>query len=395
MRISTAYMFDQNLTAMLNQQAALGQTQLQVSTGKKLLTPSDDPVAAIAALNLQREYNLTEQYLANSVKAKNKLEVEEGALMSVTDTLQRIHELAVQGLNDTNTKADRAAIAQEITQLNGQLLALSNTRDAGGDYLFSGFSTDTQPYTSIGASYAGDSGQRNLQVGAGVLVETNDPGNQIFEADHLQTNLDSSGAADSTLTITRRGINSAIPAGTTLNVDFNSGTNSLTVTLGALTQTITPYAAGEEVSLTELDSNFPDLTLKLEGGLTANDNHQLTTVTTNQTLFKTINDFAQALTSDTVSANDSPNDGDFLTNISTVMATVIDTQAKVGARINIIDQQRDVNDGLSLNMQKTLSEIQDLDYAEAISRLTLQMTGLQAAQQSFSRVQGLSLFNYL
>ncbi|MFW5426294.1 MAG: flagellar hook-associated protein FlgL [Methylophagaceae bacterium] len=395
MRISTAYMFDQNLTAMLNQQTALGQTQLQVSTGKKILNPSDDPISAIAALNLQRELNLTEQYLTNSVKAENKLEVEEGALMGATDILHRIHELAVQGLNDTNTKSDRTAIAQEITQLNGQLLALSNTRDAGGDYLFSGFKTDTQPYTSIGASYAGDSGQRNLQVGAGVLVETNDPGNQIFEADHVQTNLDSSAATDSTLTITRRGINSAIPAGSTLDVDFNSATNSLTVTLGAVTQTITPYTAGEEITLTDLDPSFPDLTLKLDGGLTANDSHQLATVTTNQTLFKTINDFALGLTSNNVSANDSPNNGDFLANISTAMETVIDTQAKVGARLNIIEQQRDVNDGLSLNMQKTLSEIQDLDYAEAISRLTLQMTGLQAAQQSFSRVQGLSLFNYL
>jgi len=74
---------------------------------------------------------------------------------------------------------------------------------------------------------------------------------------------------------------------------------------------------------------------------------------------------------------------------------VIDTQTTIGARLNSIDQQREVNETISFNMQKTLSEVQDLDYAEAISRLVQQEAGLQAAQQTFVRVQGLSLFNFL
>ncbi len=395
MRISTAYLFDQNLSAMLTQQAELGKTQLQISTGKKILNPSDDPVGAVEILNLQREINLSEQYLTNADKAENNLTLEEGVLDSSVNILQRIHELSVQGLNDTNSQSDRRAIAQEITQLNDQLLSLANTQDSSGNYLFSGYKSDTQPYTSIGASYAGDSGQRNLQVGAGVLVATNDPGNMVFEAGHVQTNVDSSAAADSILTITQVGKNNTIPAGSTLDVNFNPGTNTLTVTMGALTQTVSPYVAGEEVSLTELNTGFPDFTVKLDGNLTANDTHQLSTVSTTQTIFKTINDFAVALSNNSVSANDSPNNGDFLSNISTALDTIVDTQAKLGARINILDQQRDINNGLTLNMSKTLSEIKDLDYAEAISTLKLQELGLQASQQTFSRVQNLSLFNFL
>jgi len=395
MRVSTAYLFDQNLTAMLNQQTELGKTQLQISTGKKILNPSDDPVGAIEILNLQREINLSEQYLTNSNKAENKLASEEGALDSSVNILQRIHELSVQGLNDTNGQSDRQAIAQEIVQLNDQLLSLANTKDSSGNYLFSGFRSDVQPYTSIGASYAGDSGQRNLQVGAGVLIETNDPGNLIFESDHVQTSLDSSAATDSALTITRIGKNNVIPSGTSLDVNFNPGTSTLTVTLGGLSQTVSPYVAGEEVTLTDLDPGFPDFTVKLDGGLTANDTHQLTTDTTNQTIFQTINEFAVALSNNTVSSNDSPNNGDFLTNIGTAINTIVDTQAKVGARINVIDQQRGTNEGLVISLTKTLSEIQDLDYAEAISRLELQNLGLQASQQTFARVQGLSLFNFL
>lgn len=395
MRISTAYLFDQNLSAMLTQQAELGKTQLQISTGNKILNPSDDPVGAVEILNLQREINLSEQYLTNADKAENNLTLEEGVLDSSVNILQRIHELSVQGLNDTNGQSDRRAIAQEITQLNDQLLSLANTRDSSGNYLFSGYKSDTQPYTSIGASYAGDSGQRNLQVGAGVLVATNDPGNMVFEAGHVQTNVDSSAATDSTLTITQVGGNNTIPASSTLDINFNPGTNTLTVTMGALTQTVSPYVAGEEISLTELNTGFPDFTVKLDGNLTANDTHQLSTVSTTQTIFQTINDFAVALSNNSVTANDSPNNGDFLTNISAALDTVVDTQAKLGARINIVDQQRDINNGLTLNMSKTLSEIKDLDYAEAISTLKLQELGLQASQQTFSRVQNLSLFNFL
>ena len=136
MRVSTAYMFDQNLSAMLKQQTELGQTQQQISTGKRILKPSDDPVASVAILNLQREFNLTEQYLTNADKAENNLVVEEGALKSSTDILQRIRELAVQGLNSTNTIDDRSAIALEMSQLNEQLLSLANTKNSSGNYLF-------------------------------------------------------------------------------------------------------------------------------------------------------------------------------------------------------------------------------------------------------------------
>ncbi|OUR72930.1 flagellar hook-associated protein 3 [Methylophaga sp. 41_12_T18] len=395
MRVSTAYMFDQNLSAMLKQQTELGQTQQQISTGKRILKPSDDPVASVAILNLQREFNLTEQYLTNADKAENNLVVEEGALKSSTDILQRIRELAVQGLNSTNTIDDRSAIALEMSQLNEQLLSLANTKNSSGNYLFSGFSSDTPPYTSIGSSYGGDSGQRNLQVGAGVLIETNDAGNQIFEAEHTQTSVtDNGGPSSSSLTIVEIGQTSTFTAPVT--VSFASATNTLTITDGTNTETVVPYSAGEPVDINQLNSNFPSFTVQLDGTLADGDSYTLDTqVLPSQTVFKTINDFANALRTNSVSANDSPNNGDFLTNISSVMDTVVDAQAKIGARINVIELQRDINSDLSINMENILSQTQDLDYAEAISRLELQSLGLQAAQQSFVKVQGLTLFNFL
>ncbi len=492
MRVSTAYIFDQNLSAMLNKQAELGKTQLQVSTGNRILNPSDDPAGSVQILNLQREVSLSEQYLSNATKAENKQSREEGVLDSATSMLQRIRELAVQGLNATNTQADKQAVAIEIKQLNEQLLALANTRDSNGDYLFSGFKSNTQPYGTINGDYQGDEGQRNIKVGEGVLIETNDPGNRVFEAPLISTTTtttltpvvtanvantgDSSVAVSNftggtdvfSKTFTFDGANyvdgagalypytapgptsfnlttppmtvtfsDAPDIGDELTVTNGSGNGQATITVdsgaaetfspisftyqaeiiadplavptpivgvparyqitdGTNTETV-DYLDGMSVDLSKLNANFTSLTVKLTGTPADGDVMVIerTETQVSQSMFKTIENFANALIANDVGPNSSPNNGDFLTNISASLGVVIDTRAKVGSRLNSIDQQNQINEGISVGMQKALSEIKDLDYAEAISRLSLQMTGLQAAQQSFAKVQGLSLFNYL
>jgi flagellar hook-associated protein 3 FlgL len=397
MRISTSHIFNQNLSAMLTQQTEMGRTQLQVSTGKKILNPSDDPAGSVQILNLQREISLTDQYQANADKAENKLSIEEGTLKSATDLVQRIRELAVQGLNDSNTQNDRTALAEEISQLNEQLLTLANTRDSNGDYIFSGFSNDIQPYSTVGAIYAGDSGQRNMQVGPGVLIATNDAGNEIFESQHVQTTVTDNNvgpASSGVLNIVSVGADHSISL--PVDVDFSTGPDTLTVTMGGTPYAVTPYVAGQQVSLKQLDSSLPDFTISMDGTLANGDSYQMNTQTTpSKSIFSTINDFATALSSNAVSANDSPNDGDFLTNISAGLEKLVNAQSEIGSRLNAVEQQREVSSGISFAVEKTLSQLKDLDYATAISKLSLQTLGLQAAQQSFSRVQNLSLFNFL
>jgi len=409
MRVSTSYIFDQNLTAMMNQQTELGKTQLQVSTGKRILNPSDDPAGSVQILNLKREFSVTEQYLSNADKAENKQTLEDSSLQSVTGILQRVRELAIQGLNDTNTQKDRQAIAQEMDQLNEQLLGLANTRDSNGDYVYSGFNSNTQPYATINGAYLGDEGQRNMKVGAGVLIETNDPGNAIFESEHVSTTVGktvTATASTSDITILTRDGGETMTSPLVFTYDDTLVPPAYSVTDGTNTAVI-PYSAtdsGLQVDLSTIDPAFPKMTVQLTGtpvvvppvpGPAAADTFTIDTTTATQSMFQTIDQFSKALTANQVSANNGPNNGDFLTNISSAMDIVVEAQAKVGSRLNAIDNQREINDGISMNMEKTLSEIQDLDYAEAISRLTRQTTSLQAAQQSFVKVQGLSLFNYL
>lgn len=301
MRISTSYISQQNIDAILKQQTELGKTQLQITTGKKIQSPSDDPVTAVKTLDLQRQVNLSEQYLSNADTAENKLSTTDIALGSVTDIMQRIRELAVQSLNDSNNAESRQGIAAEIDALNGQLVALANTRDSNDESIFAGFQSDVQAFNPTTFAYNGDTGQRSVRIGEGYLVEINETGDQVFT--------------------------SATVAGPT------------------------------------------------------------------QAVFQTIDDFVTALNANTVGT--APNDGDFLTNMDTAMDAVASARTRVGSRMNAVDQQRNINESNKFNMENTLSLVQDLDYSEAISRLNLQMTGLQAAQQAFVKVQGLSLFNYL
>ena len=300
MRMSTRYLHTQNIDSILKQQTDLGKTQLQISTGKRILTPSDDPVASVKILDFERQINVSQQYMDNADVATNKLQITDVALDSSMTVLQRVRELAVQGLSDTNNAGSRQAIAEEINQLNELMVGYANTSDSNGEYLFSGYQVDQQPYDGT-FNYLGDTGQRNIRVGSGYIVEVNEPGSEVFT--------------------------SATVSGPT------------------------------------------------------------------QAIFATIKSFADALTANTVGT--APNDGEFLTNIDTSMDAVLNARVRVGTRQNAIDQQKEVSGAVKLNMTTMLSQVQDLDYSEAISQLELQKTGLQAAQQSFIKVRGLSLFNYL
>lgn len=396
MRISTSQIFDQNLTAILNQQTELAKTQNQISTGKRILNPSDDPSGSVQILSFQRELSLTNQYLDNAVIAGNKLERQESTLDSATNLIQRLRELAVQGLNDSNSQSDRQAIATEIREINEQLLSLANTKDANGDYLFAGYATGTQPYKSIFDTYQGDEGQRNLKVGEGVLIETNDPANRLFEARLTQTTITSTLDAASTAAVAITGDSGVLDPFSALTVDFSAGPpEEYTVTDGTNTATFA-YTDGEAVNLSDLDPNFPSLELTFSGTPVDADQFVIEKQPgAIQTVFRTIDNFAAALEANQVGPANTPNNGDFLTNIDAVLSNILDGRAKVGGRLNSIEQQTEINETLAFMLEKDLSSIKDLDYAEAISRLSRQSLSLQAAQQSFAQVKDLTLFNFL
>lgn len=183
MRISSAQIFQQNLSSMLRQQAQLHETELQLGSGLRVMRPSDDPSAAVKILNLEDNLAALDQFARNTAFAETSLGIGENALQGVSDGIQRIRELAVQANNGTWSDADRRSIALEVGQRLDELLALANSRDGNGEYIFAGNRVDGPAFAHSGGviGYQGDQGQRFLQVGEGAQVAVRDSGREVFQ----------------------------------------------------------------------------------------------------------------------------------------------------------------------------------------------------------------------
>lgn len=184
MRISSIQSFNNGVSGLQENYANVTRTQEQISSGKRILTPADDPVASVRLLQLDQQQAVLSQYKDNLTAAKNSLTQEETTLTSTVNVLQRIRELTVQAGGGALSAADRKAIANELGERENELLNLMNSRNARGEYLFSGYLGKTEPFIrnpDNTYSYQGDEGQRSLQVASSTTVAINDNGRELFE----------------------------------------------------------------------------------------------------------------------------------------------------------------------------------------------------------------------
>jgi flagellar hook-associated protein 3 FlgL len=185
MRISSIQAFNNGVSGIGRNYANVIRTQEQISSGNRILTPADDPVASVRLLQLEQQQAILGQYKDNLTAARNSLTQEETTVTSVVNVLQRVRELAVQAGGGALSGEDRRAIAKELGEREGELLNLMNSRNARGEYLFSGFLGKTEPFVRNPDgtySYRGDEGQRSLQVAGSTNVAINDNGKRLFEA---------------------------------------------------------------------------------------------------------------------------------------------------------------------------------------------------------------------
>jgi flagellar hook-associated protein 3 FlgL len=301
MRIGTLHMFRQGVNAILDQQVKLFNTQNQLSTGKRINSPSDDPTSAAQLVGLSESAKTTAQYQENILAARTRLELEEAALGSVGDALLRVRELAVAGQNNTYGLQERTALALEIRQLADEVMGLANRKQANGQFMFAGYQVQTTPFSETVPgvfSYAGDQGQRLIQVGPARQIADGDSGQAVF-------------------------------------MDIPDG----------------------------------------GGGF--------------ESVFATLETLASDLEANIVPSSNT------LAQIDRAMEHLVGFRATTGARLNALENQQGINETVLLQLEVTRSSIEDLDYAEAASRLSQESIVLQAAQQAFVKVQNLNLFNFL
>jgi len=146
MRVTTNLIFNQNLRAINVSQGQLSDVQSQLASGKRILRPSDDSVGASQVIRITERLDKINQYQRNIDLASSNLELQETALRSINESVNRARVLAVQSGNGIFSQADRNAVATEVEQIRNQVIDLMNTRNPSGDYIFSGYQSQQQAF---------------------------------------------------------------------------------------------------------------------------------------------------------------------------------------------------------------------------------------------------------
>ncbi len=180
MRISTMQIYNGGTAGIQKLQSDLYSAQNQVSTGRRIVTPKDDPIGAAQALMVTQAGAVNELYLKNQGTADSKLSALDSTLQGINDELVNIYEKSIAAGNGAYSDSDRKAIAAELTERLDSLISLANTQDGNGRYVFAGFQSTTKPFSGSPVVYAGDDGQQKLQVTASQYVTTNLSGNDVF-----------------------------------------------------------------------------------------------------------------------------------------------------------------------------------------------------------------------
>jgi flagellar hook-associated protein 3 FlgL len=300
MRISTNTMYQTAISKISSLQAEQSKLQQQIASEKRVLTPSDDPIAASRALDISSSQSQNAQFARNRQIANTSLTGLDTSLGSMTELLTSTRTTLV-GNAGTLTTDQRTVLSTNLKASLQTLLGYANTKDASGNYMYAGFQSDTVPFTATatGATYNGDSNQQRIQVDSQRKMVVNVTGDNVFQA------------------------------------------------------------GGNDIFKT-----YSDLITVLDNAASTNTDVS--------------NAVATALTS-----------------MDTAISTVANTRSAVGSKLNELDALNESGDSRELQYAKALSELVDLDYAQAISDLSQKKVVLEAAQQSFVQTTGLSLFNYI
>ena len=409
MRISTSSLYATSTTQLSTLQSQLARTQQQLSTNRRMLSAADDPVASARALEVTQSQSINAQFATNRANARASLSQEEVALTGVQQLIQDVQVTAVAAGSGANSASDRATYANELEGRLEDLMALANTSDGIGGYVFSGYKSGTIPFvkTNTGVAYQGDQGQVLLQVGGTRKIAMSDAGSAVFTGIPTGNGAFVS-AAGATKGIINggTGVISAVtvsdPAQLTSHryqIDFSApGTppvSSYTITdLAAVPTTTTalaPYVSGDAIKV-------GSVSFDIKGAPAVGDSFSVQSID-KQDLFTTLSKMIatlrapattpaekQALTDGLAAANG---------NLGAALDKVLTVRSSVGSRQKELDTLDTAGEDTDIQYAATLSGLQDLDLVKAISQFTQQKATLEAAQKTFNAVSGLSLFNFI
>jgi len=499
MRISSPMLFMRDTNSLMEKQSKLSDQNVHLSSQKRVIHGSDDPVAIATIQRLKQDLSAGKQFIENGQMAKSANALTDNALTQSTYILQRVRELMVSGSNDTMNESNREAVAVELESLRDELIGVANTKDGNSQYIFSGFEMVTEPFqkNEFGqVTYQGDSGERNYRIGSGVSVQGNDSGANIFmniaegngtfvaelgannqgggvisegsivdpnaarnflDQDYTVAISDGTdgpeysvyglqetavtGSANvkiNSIDLADANIASVTPNATfpatasDVKIEFtqigatqqfeirvngqlssdvydasnietqNINVNGMSLDVDGLPENGDSYDLTTFVGSTPYQENqaisFNGIKTQLKGDVVANDSFTLRQ-SQEKDIFATIQSSIDTLripgTDNSSTATRNSAFSNSLLQIDGAIDNVTNTQSSVGARLRTIDNQSESTLDFNLTIQTTLSSLEDLDMAAAISDFQQQHSMLEVSQQTFVKLQQLSLFSLI
>jgi flagellar hook-associated protein 3 FlgL len=424
MRVSTSMLFDGGVNTMQKRTSEMLKLQQQLSTQRRILTPSDDPVAAAQALQVTQANNLNQLYMQNQTNASDTMALGESQLNEAGTLLQSMYTRIIQLGDGALAQQDRNNIATDLREGFKQLMSIGNQTDGLGNYIFAGYRGDTIPFVGDvdnGVTYQGDAGHNELQVSASRSLQVSESGLDVFMRvpnTSVPFKATAATANSGTALIGRPAVTDAtqwstvnpqvftvtFAAGATAN-DFDytirDYQNNVVGLSPAGTYTV-PLDANNNPTLEAVKIPLPGLGAEFEirGMPDAGD-------VVNIDPAGTIDVFTMLANAVKLAENPIPNSNPALraqydellsyaiTNSQSSHDNILTYRAAFGSRMQEAETLQSAGSARSLEYTATLSRLQDIDLTKTISDLAQTETTLKAAQLSFNKVTQLSLFNYL
>ncbi|MFK8083257.1 MAG: flagellar hook-associated protein FlgL [Granulosicoccus sp.] len=397
-RVPTNLLLTRIATNIVQKQNDLADVQEQISTGKKINRPSDAPAEAAHLLTMKETTSRLDQYTKNASIAESQLSLEEGALSGTTSALNRIRELALRassGLNEDGTRTDTSA---EVKLILDELYTLGNSKDSFGNYLFSGSNIFQLPFKPAEpVVYSGSDETTKMEIALGRTIETGDSGIDVFmrirngngdfqvgsNPTNTGTGVISNGAvSDSTLF-----------QGNEFDIVFNSPISYDVIDRdsGAIVQAAQPFETGSKIEIEGMITN-------IYGRPEAGDTFSIEP-SEYQSVFTTVSKLITALDNKPATPGETSRTRAEISNsiaeIDNALAHVNAMRSRVGTRLSSIDSSRQENENVALQIERTKRDVEDVDIADAVTRLQMQANSLEIVQKTFTRIEGLNLFNYM
>lgn len=336
MRVSSNTQFLTGTFGLQRQQGQLVRLQEQLSTLKRVVRPSDDPVASSQVVNIMQAQSRNTQFLENAKNVGTRLAVPEATLRKASEVIQNMKTLAVQAGNGALTPEDRRILQTEFREQVKEIVGLANTTDANGDYLFAGTKTQSKPFdlvvnNGIAIQYNGDYGQVDVQVSTGRDLSITDPGGAIF------------------------GVTSASPVPVPAPVPPAVADPNATTPGNELLQ-----------GMRRLDEILSAQRVQVEGDAAS-------------AVYPSYDDSLAMV----------------LDAFDTGLEQLLRTEAKVGARMKEAESLQSVGEDINVQYAAQIGNLQDLDIPRAISDFQMTLNALEASQKTYQQVSQLSLFNYI